>query len=433
MENMFKKSLLALALAGVATSASAVQTTVTEKTIGVEGVAAAAKGLTLDAKNDIKLTLGAEYTAGDIIKITAAGGTFADTEEYTLVADETAGAQDDVTFGLLNSTDSVLTFRVTNVEDNGAGTAGTKGGVYSLTAGAGADAAVAFKVTSIANEGKVTLTSKAETAQGISIDTTKNDTDTVFLGANQFKLEITEGKGTIDVAEMRKKFADGTYSDASLAFTVTAVEAGAVTNDGYEVVITGDFAGVDKVTVGAKEATIATDKSSAKAVVDGAALATGNVAVAFTLPADDAKKSALTAQTFTADVNLIDADDKAVLALANDSAVATWKLNGDTEFVEIMPFTDAYSRYITVTNNGTVEGDISVELYFNGKMVAAKKVGTAGKHAVNNITAAVDALAKENEVTGVAGIRVTTNAPEANIEVSALYYNKEVQDHVKVN
>jgi len=250
---MFKKSLLALALAGVATSASAVQTTVTEKTIGVEGVAAAAKGLTLDATNDIKLTLGAEYTAGDIIKITAAGGTFADTADYKLVVDEVAGDQDDVTFGLLNATDSVLTFRVTNVEDNGAGDAGTKDGVYNLTAGAGAEAAVAFKVTSIADEGKVTLTSKAETAQGISIDTTKNDTDTVFLGANQFKLEITEGKGTIDVAEMRKKFADGTYSDATLAFTVTDVDAGAVTNDGYEVVITGDFAGVEEVTVGGKK------------------------------------------------------------------------------------------------------------------------------------------------------------------------------------
>ncbi len=98
-----------------------------------------------------------------------------------------------------------------------------------------------------------------------------------------------------------------------------------------------------------------------------------------------------------------------------------------------MPFSDTYNRYIAVTNNGTVEGDIMVELYSGGKMVATKKVGTAGKYAVTNVTAAVDALAKENEITGVAGIRVTTNAPAANIEVSALYYNKDVQDHVKVN
>ncbi|WP_139052389.1 hypothetical protein [Pseudoalteromonas piscicida] len=424
---MFKKSLLALALAGVATSASAVQTTVTEKTLGTEGVAAAAKGVSLDA-NAITVTLGAEYTLGDIVKVKAAGAKFNDTK-YTLKAQ--AGEDADhkiISFGLLNATADELTFRVTSVEDNDAQV--STGGVYDLQADG---AEVNFTVTSIANEGKATITTSAQTAQGISIDTTKNDTGTVFLGANQFKLEITEGKGTIDVAEMRKKFADGTYSDATLAFTVTAVDAGAVTNDGYEVVITGDFAGVDKVTVGTKEATIATDKSSAKAVVDGAALATGNVTVAFTLPADDAKKSALTAQTFTADVNLIDASDKAVLALADDKAVATWKLNGDTEFVEIMPFTDTYNRYITVTNNGTVEGDITVELFYNNKMVAAKKVGTAGKYAVNNITAAVDALAAENEVKGVAGIRVTTNAPEANIEVSALYYNKDVQDHVKVN
>ncbi|MEK0160726.1 hypothetical protein WLQ65_16535 [Pseudoalteromonas piscicida] len=424
MENMFKKSLLALALAGVATTATAVETSVQKTTVGVEGVAAADKGLTVNANNSIKLTLGAEYAEGDIVKITAAGGSFAD-KDYELKFDNTADKKE-ISFGLLNSTSSVLTFRVTNVADSANP---SKGGVYSLTAGTGADAAVAFKLTSIAEKGTVTIETKAETAQGTAIDSTEKDKVAVFEGVQQYALEITPGEGTIDVAEMRKKFAGDTYKDASLDFTVTAPDAGSVTGAGYEVVITGDFNGVGEVKVGDTKATIAKDKSSAKAVVGNL----NDAALNFALPTKDADKVALTAQTFTADVKVLDADDKAVLTLKDDANVATWKLNGDTEFVEIMPFTDAYNRYIAVTNNGTVEGDITVELYFNNKMVAAKKVGTAGKYAVTDVTAAVNALAAENEVTGVAGIRVTTNAPASNIEVSALYYNKEVQDHVKVN
>ncbi|RRS10093.1 hypothetical protein EAG18_03955 [Pseudoalteromonas sp. J010] len=428
---MFKKSLLALALVGASTSALAVNTTVANSiNVSVEGQAADAAATTSESA-EVTLNLNAEYTVGDTVTLTlSSGAEFADTQGYNLVGSS------NVTFGLLNATKNELTFRVTARTDNTVTTGQTVQLKDALLNGNN----ITFKLADLADKQKITLAVVAKTSTGITLDTatgTNTDSAELFVGAKQFEVIPTASNGTVDVAQLRKGFVkQGTTEQVPAPSFTFADKSGTgswistISDDGFELKLTGDFTGVSEVNVG----TAATDKFTIK---DGTATLSGTSALSgetinFVLPADD-KRVALTApQSFKLTATVKEGTTKSAVVL-DSSTVSTWSLNGDSEFVEIMPFSDTYNRYIAVTNNGTVEGDIMVELYSDGKMIAAKTVGTAGKYAVTNVTAAVDALAAENEVTGVAGVRVTTNAPEANIEVSAIYYNKDVQDHVKVN
>ncbi len=428
---MFKKSLLALALVGASTSALAVNTTVANSiNVSVEGQAADAAATTNESA-EITLNLNAEYTVGDTVTLTLSNGAeFADTG-YVLTGSS------NVTFGLLNTTKTELTFRVTSRTPNTVTTGQTVQLKDSDTNGNN----ITFKLADLADKQKITVSAVAKTSTGITLDTatgTNTDSAELFVGAKQFEVKPTASNGTVDVAQLRKGFVkQGTTEQVPAPSFTFADNSGTgswistIVDDGFELKLTGDFTGVSAVNVG----TAATDKFTIK---DGTATLSSTTAaltgetINFVLPAAD-KRVALTApQSFKLTATVKEGTTKSAVVL-NDATVSTWSLNGDSEFVEIMPFSDVYSRAIMVTNNGTVEGDIMVELYSGGKMVAAKTVGSAAKYAVTNVTAAVDALAKENEITGVAGIRVTTNAPEANIEVSALYYNKDVQDHVKVN
>ncbi|TMN35994.1 hypothetical protein [Pseudoalteromonas sp. S2755] len=441
---MFKKSLLAVALTTAATSAMAVNTTAgTAQKLSVEGAVATSAAITANAPT-VALNLNAQYTAGDTVTLTLTGGAeFADTG-YRLTKQGNAG--DTVTWGLINSSKTELVFRVTETNDaDNSGSVSTEGLVYNLEATGNNSNEVLVKLPDLADKAKVTVTTVAKTSTGITIDTAtgtgNTDSADLFVGTKQFSVtSFSKADGTVDVAQLRKGFekTGGVEQIPAPSFVVAenATDIATIADDNVELTLKGDFTGVSKVTVkdnaaAADELKIAADAKSATGKT-GAALVAGTYTINFELPAAD-KRVALTApQDFTLDVNVLEGTTKSS-ALVSGSVASSWKLNGDSEFVEIMPFSDVYSRAIMVTNNGTVEGDIMVELYSGGKMVATKKVGTAAKYAVTNVTAAVDALAKENEITGVAGIRVTTNAPAANIEVSALYYNKDVQDHVKVN
>jgi hypothetical protein len=444
MENMFKKSLLALAMVGASTSALAIDVATnsgTAKTVSVEGLALQTSAVKAEA-NAIVLTSAAEYSLGDIITIDITGGEFDVTNApYSLTQTTTPTGNSAVTFGPILTSKTQLKFRVTAVTAAGTSpTNSTVGNRFTLGdtdqdgTGTASTTAVDVAIASITKDAKVSITAKTTIgATDTVIDATSKDSATLFTGVEEYTVTPVQKDAKVDVKEMRKKFVTAPVPTLQVGYAAANVAAVDFAN--YNLLLTGDLTGVSSVQFGATATDvlkIATDKQSATVDFAKAKVVTGGaVELKFNLPtaaadqvalvAPQSLKLALTGKATAGNYKLL------------DKTVSEWTLNGDSEFVEIMPFGEKYSRYIAVTNNGTVEGEITVELYSDGKMVAAKKVGTASKYSVTNVTAAVDALAKENSVTGVAGVRVTTNSPDTNIEVTALYFDSENKDHVKVN
>ncbi|WP_440056246.1 hypothetical protein ACSLBF_15120 [Pseudoalteromonas sp. T1lg65] len=371
----------------------------------------------------------------DTITITVAGATIDNTADYRLTVDDGTGFRV-VTFDPIDNTANSLTFRVISVAD---GTDPIKGAVYNLEQTVnGTDwTNLSYKVTSITDKGVVTLTAKSELSTGKPFDSQgTKDKGIAITAATQFTGTVTGVDAVVDVEKLRKGFS-GTAPSVKMTFAENEL-VGNVTETGYVATLAGDFTGIDAIYELGADKAIGGGDDTKLTIADGKATLDKTVTeipaelnFGFVLPAAD-KAVALTAPqsisgTLVAKVSTNN------LTVATKADASKWTLNGDSEFVEFVPFQDVYARAITVTNNGTVEGEILVELFADGKMVAAKKVGTVAKYGVTDISAAVDALAAENEVTGFAGIRVTTNAPATQIEVSAVYYHKDDKDRVKVN
>jgi len=440
---MFKKTLVALALAGLSTSALAVEMSATGQTVSTEGFAA---GLLTAGKvqaTAVTAVLGAEYTAGDTIEFTITGGTFSDSV-YKLVSTGATGAGDPevVTWGLLNSTDSKLTFRATSITS--AGTGLTAGRTYSLEGATGAELGV--KVTSVSKDSTVVVASEAKTSTGIAIDvaddsstTANEDAATLLTGANEFTTKVNKVNAQVDVGDDRLSFVSGKLPDFTIDYSKAAADVAPVTLVSTDVTIAGDFTGVasiielgtdgnlaggDDVTL-----TIAEDKKSAKMTLTSAT--PRNLKFAYTLPAAAADKVALVApQDFTAtllakyDVNS---------TIVNGEVASAWTLNGASPEIDFMPFSSEYAQSITVTNEGNVEGAISVDFIADGESTTKALTAVAAAKSVTNISAEIKALAAEIGITGNAKLRIVVNSPNDDITVSGVYYHKADGDRVKTN
>lgn len=440
---MFKKTLVALALAGLSTSALAVDlaTNTTAQTLSVEGVAANVLTANEASATGVTLTLGAEYTAGDTVTFTISGGEFADAG-YSLgvLAGQTLTNNKTVTWGLLNATATTLTFRATDVTTNGTGVDGTSTVQYLLE-GTDTNDQLSVKVTSIAKDGKVALTASAKTSTNITIDDqgTKNS-GAVFTGVKQLEAEITKGEGKVDVSEERLAFETLSDTKFKVAYVENPATIGDITLATTDVTISGNFTGVASLTeLGADNAIggaggdadtalkIAEDKMSATMTLTGAARELNFV---FALPAAKEDKVALVApQDFKA---TIEAKYNSVSSkLATDAVVSSWKLNGASKSIEFMPFASQYAQSVTVTNSGTVEGAITLDFVANGKLQSKTITTVAKAKSVTDISADVKAAAAEFGITGDAKVVVVVNSPAADIEVAGVYYSKKDADRVK--
>jgi hypothetical protein len=137
----------------------------------------------------------------------------------------------------------------------------------------------------------------------------------------------------------------------------------------------------------------------------------------------------LAPQTFTSSVSFDYTDALGEDQSFTDSLSAgAWTLNGDSAFIPFMPFNSAFAQSITVTNNGTVDGAITVDITANGETNTHLLTEVAVANGVTNITAGVKAAAATDGVTGNAAITVVTNSPSDDITVSALYYSKADAD-----
>lgn len=280
---------------------------------------------------------------------------------------------------------------------------------------------------------KMTVTAVSSVA-GVTIDSVSA---TVAAYVDEYSAKIATGdrlSKSIDVAELRKEFTDGSSSD-SVTVTITDLTtdhgdtSASLSTDDVVTTLRGDFSFLDlngdgKVTsadTGSSiTGTLATDLQS---TVVKAAAATDQT---FTIATGG--KVVLPAQSYTADVTV--AYTNSLNRVGSDATTGLnagkWTLNGDSSDIAFMPFGGQYANSITVTNMSAVAGEITVTLTDGGKSVT-KEVGVAAAKSVTQIGKDVAALAAANGMTQ-ANVSVVVNA--INTTVVGVYYSKTDGDRV---
>jgi hypothetical protein len=438
MEKMFKKTLLALAIAGTAFNAAATLTvdangsgtgTTSAQLISAEGAASSTSVDLLDINVDVSDNT--DYGTVSKIKVTITGGTLTPSTDATFLLD----AADLTANSTITYPDTKTVLLTLGGADVGTaqGVADNQdiiiGGLSVALDSKVAGSKVTYKVDTISSVG------------GAVIETVTGDVASVVT---QFGASVTTKLGLkdIDVGDGRLSF-DGAVKTDSLAVTATSalvdLLAADATAEKATTVLTGSFGFLDtnadgKVTAadaGTTTATINTAFTTATVVgaatgFDGAAADTSAVTTTFTV---DGKTQVLVPQTFSVDVEFDYADAEAKDAtFAKTLTGGAWTLNGDSAFIPFMPFSSAFAQSITVTNSGTVAGTITVDITANGDTKSHTLTAVAGAEMVTNITGEVIAFAKADGVTGNAAINVVTNSPSDDISVSALYYSKADKD-----
>jgi hypothetical protein len=436
---MFKKTLLALALTGLAGVANAATTAATPAVVSQEG----AVGQTAISVPNYTITLGAEYAVNDTFTITLSGAEF-DTTSAPAIS--FSGFTNDPSVGLLSSTSTSLTYRITAVPSPSEVFTG-KDFVLS---------GALLKTTTVTDApGNIKLAYAAKTSTGLALDTTGTATSTVVTSTAQFSSSVTKKlDAVIDVENSRKQFTVGNDTILTDVIMVTPVEAVAAVHDaaytGAMHVIKGDFswmntdttAGVSAAELAAAFSATGTDGTYTSTINAAADEITVNVAdttpeamtATFTvLGSGVATAPILATQSFTVESTI---KYNTALPAAKTKAMASasagaWTLNGFDEDIVFMPFSSQYAQSINVSNTGSVAGAITVDITTGGNTYTKTLTATATPKATTNISQEVKAFAASKGVTGNAHIKVVVNSPKADIEVTGIYYAKADGDRVK--
>jgi len=454
---MFKKTLLALALTGISGVATAATINNTEIKYSAEGIvnqttfdldadvnASTAAAVPTAAATGQSVIVGvgidAGYQVGDKIVFTFPNDVFDISTNAALVAKGTADPS--LTVGSpVYSNGNTVSFTITGA------TAVTKTNAAEIALSgivlakenvlAGGDVDVKFHVVSSVNN--TNYEEKTDTiasvAEQLSASVTTPLDAVVNVSAERKVFEDTDTKGANGGVGQDQDFEDTLVVTPKSESYVKPTVISKIT---YKV--NGDFSFMDTDSDGTVDYSVTTSGGTSLSapafakdlqsftVVDTATAAT---AVTFELEATDGT-TVIPAQAYTVDTTVTHTPVSATSASSKafSSKAGEWTLNGSSDKIAFLPFGNEYAQSITVTNTGTLEGGITVELTANGTTTSKLLTATATKNAVTNISLEVAAFAKELGIDGNAAIKVIVNAPKANIQVKGVYYHKASADRV---
>jgi hypothetical protein len=476
--NLWKKTLLATAVAAISTGAMAVDITTgnDQITYGSEALTTgfvANNGSVLHIGQP-KLTSGAEYTENDVLVITAVGGTFAADGDYTLsdspysesctftgtnpaecgvpgddgdVADGNTATKinSTITWGLINQTETELTFRATAITDatpkaNTTGTDGvgavasTKGNTFTLQEGGANN--VDITLASTAKDATVSLTAKAQTNNGYDLDGA-GEKDTFDIGKviNEHKLSVSPlMSAVVDVTKERKEFADPAEATFTATYTYTAADQAKMPGTTNSVKVSGPLgafpgeAEKGQLTDGTTALTVADDAMSAS--ID---YATGPVTKTFSFEVgtDAEQRQVIDAGSFNVEMKVSESGKEFTLGAVE---AGTFKLNGASYDIPYLPYGNSTERYVWITNKGVQPGDITVTaLEQDGTEHEFGVIGES-KKGLMKIDSLIDAKLEEAGVATGQSIQlnVTVNAPDSDITVYAAYKAVAADDRLTV-
>lgn len=449
MNNMFKKSLVAVAVLGFSSSALAADLVNTPEWVSSEFVATAGAE---SVSKTVNVQLSTNYADNDTIRVQFSG-VFPTSVSGGDINDGGAPATVVGTASVIsyNAETGLAILRATGVTGN------TSGNQFDITAEF--DYADVTENTTVSYQAYL---GNSETEIGSS------DTATIFGVASQFA-SVTAAAGdrltaTIDVSTERKQFIDvdtdaavfevsgeASISDDLPTTTPATTFDTIATLDSTTYTVTGNFgwlldANGDYIGGGVIEACGGTTEGAANDFVLTATTVTFECTVAPVAPAAffaiDVTGLELTipTQTFTigaevAYTNPVNTDVETNEGSATLSAVnfGEWTLNGSDVFVSYVPFRGGISQVINITNRSTQDGSVSVVAIdeagneFELNDIATSEAGTitAIAGAINSALSTATGLdlhpVNGQSATKRYALRIITNAPEGDIEVYSAY------------
>ncbi|PTB85126.1 hypothetical protein C9988_02425 [Pseudidiomarina aestuarii] len=379
MTNMFKKSLVALAIASASTGAMAADlaTGTVTRNVSTEYLEVAPAGVL--TSNNVVLELGAEYAVNDVITLTFTGGDALDIDSLPpFVTVAAAAPLKGITVGLISTSvgngTTKANYRVTDIT----------GGATDTTTDVVLDFGT-LDFDSTKASGGINVAFSAVTNTGLNLDTgggaARNED--LFAIDDQFQVEVsTDLDGVIDVEDERQTFVGAVTAD-QLVFEAseTAVFDLAADVDGIDYSIAGNFSWVQDTD--ANTAGIQATAGTFTVTPTGAAVCTAPVVTATALSfscdvldeitvdidtGPQGSDAVLPAGTFGVDANVqysfvggTDSDKD-----LDRVAAGAWTLNGSETFIPYMPYSrdnmSHISQIIYVTNSGSQSGEISVDV-----------------------------------------------------------------------
>jgi hypothetical protein len=251
---------------------------------------------------------------------------------------------------------------------------------------------------------------------------------------DQVSIKVTDTLSSkVDVANASKVLVNG--SDAiAVEYTFTPADYGSLSGALVtSSTLTGDFAWLYNASSALISGLATGDfdfSSAAKNPTASSSMATSSAVVTSSLAANfiPTKSGGVlptSAYEGTASVKL-----GTVVVDTADLKFKSWTLNGSDVTIPYMPFGSAYAQSITMTNSGTVVGDITATFTANGKTYDEVPVGTAAAKSVTNIGSAVRDAAAALGLKD-AQVQLSVTSPAADIEVVAIYYSKADGDRVQ--
>jgi hypothetical protein len=425
---MFKKTLLAAALATTTLGAVASTVSTTPATVGVEY----AVGIKQITAANVDVDTGRDFNNGDIIVVTYTGTTVATmtaaATPAAIVPSVSGGAVEFLEF-------EGNTVKLLVTDDVASGSTITVSGIQLVVTDAAAKGTV-----------KVSALGKVATVEGSkTVDASKAVTYITY--AQQLNTKVgTAFDGVVDVNAMRKKFDDKTTSDTLvIENTESAVSSTfGVTTTGVTYTVFGDFGFLDvdgDGTLEAKEGTISTtggtvalSKDFMSAVVtQDSAFASGTVGVTVT----GAAGSVIPDQSYMAktDVAYTNPAGGATELVANTlvkSSAGSWTLNGAKAHIPFLPFGSNFAQSVTVSNTSAQTGGVDLIIYVGSDTVEVDSIATVVGQGVTDISAAIrSAVDAAGLSSATLSFDVIINAPDTAITVEALYYAKSDGDRLR--
>jgi hypothetical protein len=431
---MFKKTLLALALAGAAVGANAA-TTITNDT-GVTAISSqglpATKATTIKTggSEGIVLTLKAADNTGIVdtgrLIVNITGAFFANPASATAAVGG-ALVNETVEIDAAESTSTQLVFDLVKNADD-----------WTVIDN---DTITVKNLELIVTGTDIKVDTVFQSNTKIDFPTTAGAAKSVAKVSDQWaagvvndvtSLTPTSGKlnNKIDVADNRETFVGGVTSDV-LTFDVETSGSGATLND-VTVTVAGDFTGVKSVSAvtGADAAvTYAINTAKTEATYTYAAGATtaaevtsDDTAVTFALNTVAADVVSIDARSFTVSVDVDYDDAESVqhnLLVLDKASAGAWSLNGTSSTVEYMPYGPNTQMIFQATSTFSEDAmyDISYLNEATGKMVTLEKVGTIKANSVSklgdDIAAAV--MADSGTTAGKTRLVLSVNAPTGDV------------------
>ncbi|WP_448552129.1 hypothetical protein [Thalassotalea montiporae] len=418
MSKLFKNTLVAAAIAGVSSVAVAGTLGGTTTDYSAQGAALATSTATTAAS--FTHTVNAGFAINDLITYTVTAGSVNKTAGWPATINfNTAGSGGATMVATLLDASAVdtATYRVTTVT-------ATTG---QTTIGASATVALTHNTSSFTAD--VTVDVEAKLSNGVTEIDAGTKTHKIVDSKDQLgDIKVATSAdldGVISVAAQRKALVGATTD----AFTFTTSNDtslnGAVTVTGTTVTLKGDFAGFKDANFASAGTGVAKYDDAKKELV---VTYTGPVTtdtITITPPVTDAAAETeavvLNAQDFT--VSGVATFGTASSEDLGSTSAGAWTLDGAVVSVPYMPYGANISQILYVTNEGSLDADVSVTAIDEaGTMYDLGVIAESKKGTVTGIAGQVrDGLAAEGFTGGKVALTVTVNAQDKDVTVYASY------------